>query len=396
MVSLSSQLETFMGTDNCIFNLMDIYQSGIRPILFSALKADPEWLHQQTLQLLGWIDHTHARPPSDWIQARLQQAYCLSDSHLKQTLWGLDFPNPLGLAAGFDKDGVAAGIWGTLGFGFAELGTVTFQAQPGNPRPRLFRLSEDKAALNRMGFNNNGADALATRLAKSSKRSRLVPLGVNLGKSKLTPLEEAAADYLGSFRLLKDWGDYFVVNVSSPNTPGLRSLQDSAQLGLILDALQQENQGQKPILVKIAPDLEWEAITDVLNLAQSHQLSGIIATNTTIRRDILKTRIIEATGKSVDEEAGGISGAPLRQRSTDVIRFIYKQTQGLLPIIGVGGIFTADDAWEKITAGATLIQVYTGWVYEGPWMVRRILEGLLHKLEERGLASICEAVGRED
>jgi dihydroorotate dehydrogenase len=176
----------------------------------------------------------------------------------------------------------------------------------------------------------------------------------------------------------------------------LRSLQDAAQLGLILDALQQVNQGSKPILVKIAPDLEWEAIADVLNLAQTHQLSGIIATNTTIRRDILKTQIIETTGKSVSEEAGGISGAPLRQRSTEVIRFIHQQTQGQLPIIGVGGIFTAEDAWEKITAGASLIQVYTGWVYEGPWMVRRILGGLLQKLEERGLTSISEAVGRED
>jgi dihydroorotate dehydrogenase len=175
----------------------------------------------------------------------------------------------------------------------------------------------------------------------------------------------------------------------------LRSLQDAAQLSQIVEALQQENQGRKPILVKIAPDLEWEAIADVLNLAQTYQLAGIVATNTTIRRDILKTQRIEATGKSVSEEAGGISGAPLRQRSTEVIRFIYQETQGKLPIIGVGGIFTAEDAWEKITAGASVIQVYTGWVYEGPWMVRRILEGLLHKLKERGLTSISEAVGSQ-
>jgi dihydroorotate dehydrogenase len=223
-----------------------------------------------------------------------------------------------------------------------------------------------------------------------------VPLGINLGKSKVTPLEDAAADYLGSFRLLKDLGDYFVVNVSSPNTPGLRSLQDASQLSQIVEALQQENQGLKPILVKIAPDLEEEAIRDVLNLAKNYQLSGIIATNTTIRRDMLKTQRIEATGKPVTEEAGGISGAPLRQRSTEVIRFIHQQTQGQLPIIGVGGIFTAEDAWEKITAGASLIQVYTGWIYEGPWMARRILEGLLHKLEEKGLTKISEAVGLEN
>jgi dihydroorotate dehydrogenase len=422
---------------------MDIYQLGIRPILFSALKADPEWLHQQSLRLLGWLDRTSTSQPTHWLQTQLQQAFCLRDAAIEQTLWGLKFPNPLGLAAGFDKDGVAPRLWGTLGFGFAELGTVTFQAQPGNPRPRLFRLTEDKAALNRMGFNNHGAEALARRLeswkiqkleeelkvskfkveglednlptfnlqpsnfqpstptqpsnfqpSTPTQPSTLTnPLGINLGKSKVTPLEEAAADYLGSFRLLKDLGDYFVVNVSSPNTPGLRSLQDATQLSQIVDALQQENQGVKPILVKIAPDLEWEAIADVLNIAQTHQLAGIVATNTTIRRDMLKTQIIEATGKSVSEEAGGISGAPLRQRSTEVIRFIYQQTQGQLPIGGVGGIFCAEDAWEKITAGASLIQVYTGWIYEGPWMVRRILEGLLQKLEERGLASISEVVG---
>ena len=375
---------------------MDIYQAGIRPILFSALKADPEWLHQRTLQALGWLERTSERPLTQWVQAQLQHNYSLRSPEMEQTLWGLKFPNPLGLAAGFDKDGVAAGVWGAFGFGFAELGTVTFQAQPGNPRPRLFRLSADKAALNRMGFNNQGAEALATRLGQRLGYPRSVPLGINLGKSKVTPLEDAAADYLGSFRLLKDLGDYFVVNVSSPNTPGLRSLQDASQLSQIVEALQQENQGLKPILVKIAPDLEEEAIRDVLNLAKNYQLSGIIATNTTIRRDMLKTQRIEATGKPVTEEAGGISGAPLRQRSTEVIRFIHQQTQGQLPIIGVGGIFTAEDAWEKITAGASLIQVYTGWVYEGPWMARRILEGLLHKLEEKGLTKISEAVGLEN
>jgi len=378
-----------------MLQFMDIYQSGIRPILFSGLNADPEWLHQQTLRLLGWLDDSTSSPSTHWVQARLQQSYCLRDAAIEQTLWGLKFPNPLGLAAGFDKDGVAANIWSSLGFGFAELGTVTFEPQPGNPYPRLFRLPQDQAALNRMGFNNQGAEALALRLSQKAECSRGVPLGINLGKSKVTPLEEAASDYLGSFRLLKDWGDYFVVNVSSPNTPGLRSLQDSAQLSQIVEALQQENLCGKPILVKIAPDLGWDAIADVITLAQTYQLAGIIATNTTIRRDILQTQTIKATGKLVSEEAGGISGAPLRKRSTEVIRFIYKETQGKLPIIGVGGIFTAEDAWEKIAAGASLIQVYTGWVYEGPWMVRRILAGLLQKLKEQGLTSISEAVGWE-
>jgi dihydroorotate dehydrogenase len=382
---------------------LDIYQVGLRPLLFSGLKADPEWLHQQALQLLSWLDHTGTRPPASWVQARLQQSCCFSDPRLGRSLWGLNFPNPVGLAAGFDKDGVAAGVWPKLGFGFAEVGTVTFQAQPGNPQPRLFRLPLDQAALNRMGFNNQGAAAMAAMFEARSQRQApkpnasqfKMPIGINLGKSKITPLDEAAADYLGSFRLLKDWGDYFVVNVSSPNTPGLRSLQATEQLEPILAALQQENQLQKPMLIKIAPDLEWEAIADVIALAQKHRLAGIIATNTTIRRDGLKTTTIEATGKSVQDEAGGISGAPVRQRSTEVIRFIYQQTQGQLPIIGVGGIFTAEDAWEKITAGASLVQVYTGWIYEGPWMVRRILTGLRQKLEQQGLATLADAVGQE-
>jgi len=374
---------------------LDVYQVGIRPLLFTGLKADPEWLHQQTIGFLGWLDQNSHHPLAKGVQTQLQKSFCLSDGRLEQKLWGVTFPNPLGLAAGFDKDGIAASVWSNLGFGFAELGTVTFQAQPGNPRPRLFRLPLDKAALNRMGFNNCGAAAMATRLADTFKSvtSRSIPMGINLGKSKVTSLDEAAADYLSSFQLLKDWGDYFVVNVSSPNTPGLRSLQDATQLSLILDGLQQENQVQKPILVKIAPDLEWEAIADILSIAKTYHLAGIIATNTTIRRDGLKTQVIAPTGKSIQEEAGGISGAPVRDRSTEVIRFIWQQTQGQLPIIGVGGIFNAEDAWEKITAGASLVQVYTGWIYEGPWMVRRILAGLLQKLEEQGLASISEAVG---
>jgi dihydroorotate dehydrogenase len=399
---------------------LDIYRAGIRPLLFSGLKADPEWLHGQTIQVLNWLSRPEANDfvapsaiapatsirPSllPWVNRQLQQSLCLSDPRLEQTLWDIYFPNPVGLAAGFDKDGLAAGAWSSLGFGFAELGTVTLHPQPGNPRPRLFRLPIDRAALNRMGFNNQGAAAMVSRLGAtrlgatrsgSESKTFSIPLGINLGKSKITPLEEAAADYLGSFRLLKDWGDYFVVNVSSPNTPGLRSLQATDQLEPILQALQQENQGNQPILVKIAPDLEWEAIAAVLQLAQAYNLAGIIATNTTISRDGLKTQVIDVTGNSVQDEAGGISGAPLRQRATDVIRFIYRETDGKLPIVGVGGIFTAEDAWEKITAGASLVQIYTGWIYEGPWMVRRILEGLLKKLAAQGMANLTEAIGTE-
>ncbi len=371
---------------------MDIYQLAIRPLLFNVVKTDSEWLHQQTIRSFNWLSQT----PASWINQRLKQSLCLYDSRLEQNLFGLNFPNPVGLAAGFDKDGVAADIWSNLGFGFAELGTVTFHAQPGNPCPRLFRLPLDKAALNRMGFNNSGAAVMAARLKqRKHELIRSIPIGINLGKSKITPLEAAAQDYLDSFRLLKDLGDYFVVNVSSPNTPGLRSLQDASMLSAILDLLQQENTTHKPIFVKIAPDLEWEAIADIITLAKTYQLAGIIATNTTISRDGLKTQVIDQTGKSPQEEAGGISGEPLRDRSTEVIRFIWQQTQGQIPIIGVGGIFTGEDAWEKITAGASLIQVYTGWIYEGPMMVHRILAGLLSKLEQSGLNSINEAVGLE-
>jgi dihydroorotate dehydrogenase len=397
----------------------DLYTAGIRPLLFSGLKADPEWLHSRSMQILNLLNEQEHRPPIQWLRHQLHQSFCFTHPSLEQTLWGCPFQNPIGLAAGFDKDGIAAHIWSDFGFGFAELGTVTLHPQPGNPKPRLFRLLEDQAVLNRMGFNNQGAEALAERLMrkvevrsqkseerdattpKSAERDATTPksahssppLGINLGKSKITPLESAVDDYLGSFRLLKGLGDYFVVNVSSPNTPGLRSLQATEQLAPILAALQQENQGQKPLLVKIAPDLEWEEIASILELAQAHQLAGIIATNTTIRRDQLQTQVITTTGNPVTEEAGGISGQPLRARSTEVIRFIYQQTGGTLPIIGVGGIFTAEDAWEKIAAGATLVQTYTGWIYEGPWMVRRILEGLVQKLEERGMKAIGEAVG---
>ena len=372
---------------------MDIYQLAVRPLLFSALKADPEAVHKQSLALLHAIDSTPTSPLTKIAKASFQQYFCRSDRQLEQSLFGLKFTNPVGLAAGFDKDGIAAGMWQYLGFGFAELGTVTNHPQPGNPQPRLFRLPQDRAALNRMGFNNLGSTAMAAALKQRQHGDFTIPIGINLGKSKITPIEHAANDYLGSFQRLKDLGDYFVINVSSPNTPGLRDLQAIEPLRIIFDTLQQENQGQKPILVKIAPDLAWEDISAIVELSQASKLAGIIATNTTIDRSKLTTKIVAATGKNVTEEAGGISGAPVRQKSTEVIRFIHQQTGGNLPIIGVGGIFTADDAWEKITAGASLIQVYTGWTYNGPWMVDRILTGLLAKLEAQGLTSISAAVG---
>ena len=373
---------------------MDIYQVALRPLLFNLIKADPENLHSKTISTLEWVGNHGEDQPASWIKSRLQQSFCLHDSRLSQSLFGLQFPHPVGLAAGFDKDGVATPMWSSLGFGFAEVGTVTSLAQPGNPRPRLFRLPKDRAALNRMGFNNCGADAMAALLGKRvSKLDPAIPIGINLGKSKVTPLEEAANDYRHSFGLLKNYGDYFVVNVSSPNTPGLRKLQDATMLASILDALHEENNLQKPIFEKIAPDLEWEAITEIVSLAQSYKLAGIIATNTTIKREGLNTQTLAQTGKSLSEEAGGISGKPVRERSTEVIKYIWQQTQGQMPIIGVGGIFTAEDAWEKITAGACLVQIYTGWVYQGPGIIQQILKGLLLKLEQNGLNSISEAVG---
>lgn len=364
--------------------MSDFYRSLLRPVLFSGLKADPEWLHVQTLRSLSWLNSTE----QNWLRSQFDRLYGFESAQLSQTLWGLEFSNPIGLAAGFDKDGVAANVWSSFGFGFAEVGTVTFHAQPGNPQPRLFRLVDDLAALNRMGFNNQGAAALKQRL---QRRNLGIPIGINLGKSKITPLESAAEDYLGSFRLLKSLGDYFVVNVSSPNTPGLRSLQATDQLEPILSALQTENQSEKPLLIKIAPDLEREDICAIVELAQQYQLAGIIATNTTIRRDGLKTQAIR--GNAIQDEAGGISGAPVRARSTEVIRLIWEQTQGSLPIIGVGGVFSAEDAWEKIAAGASLIQVYTGWIYEGPTLVKRILQGLEEKLERSGFENLSCAIG---
>ena len=366
------------------------------PLLLSSVKSDPETAHRQMLKTLNNLEINRHSVWGSLAIKQLEKSFCVTDKRLLQTLWGLDFNNPFGLAAGFDKDGTAAGMWSSFGFGFAELGAVTLHSQSGNPRPRMFRLPEDKAALNRMGANNLGAAVMADTLAQTWRRQpRKIPIGINLCKSKTAPLEEAAADYVGSFKYLQDVADYFVINVSSPNTPGLRSLQGGEQLEPILSGLQTANTSNKPILIKIAPDLEWEDIKDILNLATNYNLSGVIATNTTIRRDRLNTKVLKETGNSIQDETGGISGLPVKERATEVIRYIYQETGGTLPIVGVGGIFNADDAWDKIIAGASILQVYTGWVYEGPWMVSNVLSGLLAKLEEKGLNNISEAVGLE-
>lgn len=366
------------------------------PLLLSAVKSDPETAHRQMLKTLSNLEvNCHSRWGTLAVK-QLEKSFCVDEPRLKQTFWGLDFDNPLGLAAGFDKDGTAAGMWSSFGFGFAELGAVTLHSQPGNPRPRMFRLPEDKAALNRMGANNLGAAVMADTLAQTWKRQPCrIPIGINLCKSKIASLDDAAEDYVGSFKYLQDVADYFVINVSSPNTPGLRSLQAGEQLEPILSGLQAVNTQNKPVLIKIAPDLEWQDIKAIVNLATNYNLSGVIATNTTIRRDGLKTKILKETGNRIEDEAGGISGLPVKERATEVIRFIYQETKGKLPIIGVGGIFTSQDAWEKIIAGASLLQVYTGWIYQGPWMVKEVLSGLATRLDNAGLANIEDAVGLE-
>ena len=366
------------------------------PLLLSAVKGDPEQAHRQMLNTLANIEQSRNNAWGSFTIKQLEQSFCLQDERLAQKLWDLNFPNPLGLAAGFDKDGKAAGIWSSFGFGLAELGAVTLYSQPGNPLPRMFRLPQDKAALNRMGANNLGAAVMKDTLEATWKRKpRNIPIGINLCKSKIADLDAAATDYVGSFELLQDVADYFVINVSSPNTPGLRSLQAGEQLEPILSALKTANTKQRPILIKIAPDLDFSEIKTILDLATEYNLAGAIATNTTIRRDGLKTKILKATGNSIEKEAGGISGLPVQKRSTEVIRFIYRETQGKLPIIGVGGIFTPQDAWDKIIAGATLLQVYTGWIYQGPWMVKEVLSGLLQRLESQNLSHISEAIGLE-
>jgi len=310
---------------------------------------------------------------------------------LPTEVFGLKFPNPVGLAAGMDKHAAAVPGWSALGFGFCELGGVTWHAQPGNPKPRMFRAIADEGVINRMGFNNSGAEAVAQKLTewKNSGRWPTHPVGINLGKSKITPLENAAEDYANSFRVLRELADFFVVNVSSPNTPNLRQLQDKAALDEIFAALQALNATRKPILVKVAPDLTFEALDEILELVAPRNIAGIVATNTTIARP----QTSDAKLQKIYAETGGLSGRPLRARSTEVVRHLYKQTKGKLPIIGVGGIFDADDAWEKITAGASLVQVYTGMVYEGPGIAKKIVAGLQVRLEIAGLKQLSQAVG---
>jgi dihydroorotate dehydrogenase len=360
-----------------------LYRSLLRPLLF---RLPPETAHELALHCLS-------------LAPRLTRTL-LGDRFKRSPFgklrrFGLTFSNPVGLAAGFDKDGVALQSLAALGFGFIEAGTVTYHPQPGNERPRLFRLPLDKALINRAGFNNEGATAFAQRVQNNKPDC---VLGVSIGKSKVVALENAVADYLKSFEAVYPVADYVAVNVSSPNTPRLRELQQEEQLEELLRALQARNEelskqpegrGVLPLLVKLSPDLDHAELQNVVAVAQRNSIAGLIATNTTIARAPLETNAEEVLACG----DGGLSGRPLRRRSREMIATLYNMTGGSLPLIGVGGIFTAEDAWEMISAGASLLQLYTGFIYEGPSIARRINEGLRRIISSKGLVSLDEAVG---
>lgn len=345
-----------------------LFDKIVRPALYKIGKNDPEVVHHRTLAALTSVGSV---PP---VRAAMRRRYA---AQAPTTAFGLRFPNPVGLAAGMDKDGHALHSWPALGFGFVEVGTVTRLPQPGNPTPRLFQLPRSKALINRMGFNNAGAEALAARLAADGKPA--VPLGVSIGKSKAAPLEEAVEDYRFSLRALYPYADYFAINVSSPNTPGLRSLQDRTALSELIGELQSSSAAlaaaggrtPTPLLVKVAPDLTDEALAELLEVCTGHGIAGVIATNTTLSREGIAPDEARIGG-----EVGGLSGAPLAERSRQVVRFVHRRTDGALPIIGVGGIFGPDDALAMLDAGASLIQVYTGFIYEGPRMITDIVRAV--------------------
>ena len=372
-----------------------LYQRLLGPLLSRDEGADAEQLSQLTLTALGQASLRRTWPIVSGALAGLAAELQHPDPRLEQSLFGCRFANPVGLAAGFDKNGVAAAIWHLFGFGFTEVGTVTWHGQPGNPRPRLFRLAAERAALNRMGFNNDGAQVLRRTL----ERQQLPPpgrrpavLGINLGKSKLTSLELAPDDYASSLELLSPLADYAVINVSSPNTPGLRELQEETLLRRLVERLRRLP-ACPPLLVKIAPDLEDDAIDAIARIAYEEGLAGVIAVNTSLNRFGLEQRRLAQTGLTLAQEAGGLSGAPLRARALEVLRRLRATADPALPLIGVGGIDSPESAWERIAAGASLVQVYTGWIYSGPALVPQILAGLACQLERHGLAHIGAAVG---
>jgi len=345
----------------CKTTIQHMYKLFIRPILFW---FDPEEVHHFSFSFIRFI----AKIP--FIPSILKSVYEVKDSRLEREVFGLKFKNPVGLAAGFDKDAKCYQELSNFGFGFIEIGTLTPKPQEGNPKKRLFRLKQDSAIINRMGFNNGGVDAAVLRL----KKNKGILIGGNIGKNKLTPNEDATSDYLICFNALFDYVDYFVVNVSSPNTPNLRELQEKEPLKKLLQVLKNENskkQIPKPILLKIAPDLTDMQLLDIIDIVTETKIAGVIATNTTISREGLQSEN--------KEESGGLSGKPLTRRSTEVIRFLSDKSNKAFPIIGVGGIHSAEDALEKLDAGAILVQLYTGFIYEGPELIAKINKAILKK-----------------
>lgn len=353
---------------------MNLYRRLARPVLFS---LGAEEAHDTVAAGASFLANVPGGP------VLVDALYKFERPALRTTVAGIDFPNPIGLAAGFDKDCRMAGILPSLGFGFIEVGTITPRPQPGNPKPRVFRVPEAKAIINRLGFNNHGAAAAAKRLARLGKLP--CPLGINIGMNKDTPPEKAVEDYVAAFSALKAFGDYFVVNVSSPNTQGLRDLQDRMKLERILTALRAVNDARKPVFVKIAPDLTFEQLAALVPVV-AQEAQGLIVSNTTLSRDGVPERYADVQG--------GLSGAPLKERSTAMIAEVRRMTRGRVPIIGVGGIFTSEDAYQKLRAGASLVQIYTGLIYRGPSMVRDMKRGLMRILRDQGIATIADAVGR--
>ena len=373
----------------------NIYKNLVTPILKKDDGLDAEYLTNFSLSLLAFISSNRQWPLNSRIIKNLNQEFCVFDKRLHQNICGINFCNPVGLAAGFDKNGNAANIWRDFGFGFAEIGTVTKFSQSGNPKPRLFRLAKEEAALNRMGFNNNGAENLVKNFLKRGidlkKNRQNNCLGINFGKSKITSLSKAKEDYLTSLRLLIPYCDYAAINVSSPNTEGLRKLQDPILLKELLNEIK-NLENCPPLFVKIAPDLSYKDIEDLCQLIIDENIDGIIATNTSLDRLGLERRKIKQTGLLLSEENGGLSGKPLRLKANQIIRHIHNIDKNI-KLIGVGGIDSPESAWERISSGASLIQIYTGWIYKGPELVPNILNGIIKQINTHNLSNIEEAVG---
>ncbi len=375
----------------------DLYNILLGQLLSQDEGVDAEILTNSALNAIKLASLNRNFPIISNILKKASSGLQRNNSSLNQFIFGSQFKNPLGLAAGFDKNGVGAGLWNYFGFGFAELGTITWHPQKGNPKPRLFRIAKEKAALNRMGFNNEGAEKFLKTLEKQKlpePGNRPCVLGINLGKSKITTLDDAPKDYSRSLTLLAPLADYAVINVSSPNTPGLRLLQGTKQIKKLIRTLK-EVSDCPPLLVKISPDLSNEAIDEIAKVAMENGIDGIIAINTSLNRFNLKKLTIK-TGNILERESGGLSGHPLQKRGLEVMKRLRRSTNNNLPLIGVGGIDSPKAAWERITAGASLVQIYTGWIFEGPNLVPDILDGLTLQMEKHGFKNIKDAIGSEE